>query len=108
MLGFCHTSRNGREPTRPALREAVAGAISPAIATEVLAFLQAHDSLPNADLVRADPDRDILAKKKDRLELVTRGLNEFYGPLDVVIGMRQCAAPARCLRSAKDQCMRSW
>jgi hypothetical protein len=35
----------------------VRGAITPAIATEFLAYLQVYKSLPNADLVRADPDR---------------------------------------------------
>jgi hypothetical protein len=38
------------------LREAVLGAITPSIATEFLAYLQIYESLPHADLVRADPD----------------------------------------------------
>lgn len=38
------------------LIELIGGAITPAVATEFLAYLQVYNSLPNADLVRADPD----------------------------------------------------
>lgn len=38
------------------LREPVLGAISPSIAVEFLAYLQIYESLPHADLVRANPD----------------------------------------------------
>ena len=38
------------------LIDLVGGAISPAIATEFLAFLHVYHRLPNADLVRADPE----------------------------------------------------
>ncbi len=38
------------------LLEAIPGAITPSIATEFLAYLQVYASLPNADVVRADPD----------------------------------------------------
>jgi hypothetical protein len=38
------------------LMHLIRGAITPAIATEFLAYLQVYKHLPNADLVRADPD----------------------------------------------------
>jgi hypothetical protein len=47
------------------LCEPVAGAITPAIATEFLAYLQVYDSLPNADLVRADPDAAPIPDRPD-------------------------------------------
>jgi dynein-related subfamily AAA family protein len=42
--------------TAAELIDPVAGAITPSIATEFLAYLQVYESLPNADLVRAAPD----------------------------------------------------
>lgn len=40
---------------RAELTELVQGAITPSVATEFLAYLLVYESLPNADLVRADP-----------------------------------------------------
>jgi hypothetical protein len=49
------------------LLEPVAGAITPAVATEFLAYLRVFASLPNADLVRADPDAAPLPAALDAL-----------------------------------------
>lgn len=47
------------------LIELVPGAITPSVATEFLAYLQVYNSLPNADLVRADPDQTPLPAAPD-------------------------------------------
>jgi len=49
------------------LRPAVLGAITPAIATEFLAYLQVFARLPNADLVRADPHNAPVPTELDAL-----------------------------------------
>jgi hypothetical protein len=47
------------------LSEAVQGAITPSIATEFLAYLLVYKSLPNVDLVRADPLNALLPATLD-------------------------------------------
>jgi hypothetical protein len=47
------------------LLELVKGAITPSIAIEFLAYLSVYNSLPNADLVRADPDNAPLPAAPD-------------------------------------------
>jgi hypothetical protein len=47
------------------LIEPIKGAITPAVAIEFLAYLQVYNSLPNADLVRADPEHTPLPASLD-------------------------------------------
>jgi hypothetical protein len=47
------------------LRQAVSGAITPAVAIEFLAYLRVYRELPNADRVRADPDHAPLPERPD-------------------------------------------
>jgi predicted kinase len=64
------------------LVEPVRGAITPAVATEFLAYLQVYDSLPNADLVRADPDHAPLPLTPDATYATTVHLALAARPAD--------------------------
>jgi hypothetical protein len=64
------------------LIEPVQGAITPSIAIEFLAFLRVYDSLPNVDVVRADPDRAPVPEALDALYATTSHLAMAVGPAD--------------------------
>jgi hypothetical protein len=60
----------------------VLGAITPSIAIEFLAFLEIYESLPNADLVRADPDNAPIPDGLDARYATTSHLALAVGPAD--------------------------
>jgi hypothetical protein len=64
------------------LIDAVQGAITPSIATEFLAFLQIFESLPHADLVRADPDHAPVPDALDARYATSTHLAMAVGPAD--------------------------
>jgi ATPase family associated with various cellular activities (AAA) len=65
-----------------ALRDAVAGAITPGVAIEFLAYLQVYLSLPTVDHVRADPDGAPLPAALDATYATTVHLAAAARPAD--------------------------